>query len=118
MKKLFVTYEIAKRLKEKGFNKQCLGFYSSFDTSKEVFRCRGTEKWPVVSLSSLKGGSELTPAPTYSQVIDWFRDDFIYFIEEPHRESNPAYWLVRSFCEKEGPYLLDVAIEKALTSIK
>lgn len=61
MKHLFVPYEIALKLKEKGFDEPCFKVYDnqSFLQEEEV-------------MDELK--LEKILAPLYQQVIDWFRE--------------------------------------------
>ena len=62
MKEQFVTYVIAKKLKELGFDEECLGSYF---------------EWPIPDRGtfelSLRG---TVPAPLWQQVIDWFREEY------------------------------------------
>ena len=59
MNHLFLPYELALKLKEKGFNKECLGGYSD---TKELKITR------VICQSEING---FCLAPTYEQAIDW-----------------------------------------------
>jgi len=63
MKSEFVTYEIALKLKELGFNEECLGIY----LNKE-FRFAHFSR----QVSAEIGQS----APLWQQVIDWFREKY------------------------------------------
>lgn len=65
MQRLFVKYELAKLLKEKGFNDNCLGF---FNQSKKLI------------ISDNYNDYHLT-APTFEQVIDWLEEKHQIFIE-------------------------------------
>ena len=60
MKHLFVPYELALKLKEKGFDEQCLMVYESKDSL----------------IPESEAGSNYTnvDAPLYQQVQDWFRE--------------------------------------------
>lgn len=82
MKKLFVTYELALRLKEKGYNEKRIGVYLAEDNFKlEV----GLINYP----------KELYPdaitAPLYQQIIDWFDDIHKIRIDLTHADSNGSY---------------------------
>lgn len=64
MKHLFVPYELAVKLKEKGFNEECLGSWNPVHgliIDDEVFTSN-------------------ISAPLYQQVIDWFREKHKIFI--------------------------------------
>ena len=63
MKEQFVTYEIALKLKELGFDEECFGLYKN----KILFRYYETFTWNDFS-NSIK-------APLWQQVIDWLREE-------------------------------------------
>ena len=67
MKHLFVPYELAVKLKEKGFDIDCIGFYG--DDGKLYFDS------PV---SNFEDGINplYCSAPLYQQVTDWLRKNF------------------------------------------
>ena len=87
MKKLFVNYEIAILLKEKGFNENCLGTYLTNKSVKEgkfypaepncditdEFDSDGYLNFVVIKNSDLEDVPQYAAAPLYQQVIDWFR---------------------------------------------
>lgn len=63
MKHLFVSYEIAKALRELGFDEPCFGWFTD-----NYLRISG-----VVEKKHVQGEDE-TLAPIHQQVIDWFRE--------------------------------------------
>ncbi len=65
MKKLFVSFEIAKHLKEKGFDEECLAHWNG------GFKLSGQQ---------LKLSETIMKAPLYQQVIDWFREKHKIFL--------------------------------------
>lgn len=71
MKHLFVPYELAKRLKEQGFDEPCLETNSNGLNGTNLFR-------PWIRNSALK--KEYNPheswitIPSYQQVVDWIRE--------------------------------------------
>lgn len=73
MKKLFATYEIAKKLKELGFDEPCLGRWNrhAVQDGKIVpdIICIITPKNSEIANSSL------IAAPTWQQTIDWLREE-------------------------------------------
>lgn len=71
MKDLFVPYELALSLKEKGFNEECLGGYVSNGLTYEVVTGNKYE-----SLTN-----DDFDAPLYCQVIDWLRENYNIHIE-------------------------------------
>ena len=67
----FVTYEIALKLKELGFDEQCICRYNAYEVLKHTIS--GTNPDMDDYVSSNKYDDRLL-APLYQQVIDWFRD--------------------------------------------
>ena len=61
MKHLFVSYQIALKLKELGFNESCFGHFIGRDLN-------------FLRINGYKENIELL-APLYQQVQDWFRDN-------------------------------------------
>ena len=80
MKEEFVSYEIAKKLREKGFKEQCVAHY--YPSCSELFFNQTTFRGAIVedclySYNSLPVeciGSELIDAPTIAQVLKWLRE--------------------------------------------
>ncbi len=115
IKDIFVSYDIANKLKEKRFDEECLGWYDG----------QKTLRYP--SLIFLKGIKQdnldygHSVAPTHQQVFNWLRKKSVYLLEEPQREENPAYYVWKpgyhNRKNEDGPYLLDKAIETALKLI-
>ena len=83
----FVSFEIAKKLKEKGFREPCLGWYYPFEV------CGFDYKTSIVFNNSAYRGSNYKDmlvshkdekhidAPTISQVLKWLREEKKYHIE-------------------------------------
>ena len=82
----FVTYEIAKKLREKGFKGKCVAHYyhsrSKLVFNQTVFRGAIVEDC-LYSYNSLPIeciGSNLIDAPTISQVLNWLRKEKSIFV--------------------------------------
>lgn len=70
MKHLFVPYELALKLKEKGFDERCFGHYVEPCLIHLI-----NEEALFVETSTLKDKDfVIINAPLYQQVIDWFRE--------------------------------------------
>lgn len=81
MNEVFVTYELAKKLKEKGFDEECFGWYYPSEV------CGFDYKTTIVFNSSEYRGSNYKDmlvlhkdekhidAPTISQVLKWLREE-------------------------------------------
>lgn len=79
----FVTYELAIKLKEKGFNLHCVSFYALENFTAEYVDSCGDcyevdfEKGILYlnyPLRYKKFEEKMLPAPTISQVLKWLRD--------------------------------------------
>ena len=109
--KQFVTYEIALKLKELGFDEECLAYYSK----ETIYEDKDGNKTNFVLLSAKKRGelvghgsvrnylfqwlldndrtngelhtlSESITVPLWEQVIDWFREEY-----DLHISFEPVY---------------------------
>lgn len=96
MKEQFVTYEIAQKLKDLGFNKECLAHYKTtlgFD-NVEFNICKSNyNSGKYVSIPE----DFHVDAPLWQQVIDWFREKFKYHIEiqsPDYQNENDFYWTI------------------------
>lgn len=76
-----VSFEISKKLKEKGFREKCFAYYAPYDATlfynKSNFR-GGIVDDCLYSYNSLRESvstSELIDAPTISQVLKWLREE-------------------------------------------
>ncbi len=120
MEKQFVTYPIAKLLKELGFNEKCFGYYSNWGTQEPfLLSCEyGNEK----ESCQIRRKNFLCSAPLWQQVIDWLRQEryLIQIIEEPmkFRESEPLYTVKQMGSNGIGGLNKEQAIVKALEIIK
>jgi hypothetical protein len=95
MKEQFVTYDIALKLKELGFNEKCFAEYNESKVllylyPHECFHgyCNIDDFEPFADILSIK-------APLYQQVIDWLRekhDLHINVITRYHELYNKRYW--------------------------
>ena len=80
MKEQFVTYEIALKLKELGFDEKCVASYYTYDIknfSKGKYDYRGKFEFDYSTEDQYIVNSNETyyvSAPLWQQVIDWFRE--------------------------------------------
>ena len=125
MKHLFMPYELALQLKEKGFDEPCLAYWSTYNKSipELVINEQSKGNW------SLK--EDYCTAPLYQQVIDWFETKGIYISINTACYSVPIWsdWCVQRiepytevFSEQDESYenkyeALNKAIEEALKHI-
>lgn len=97
MNHLFVPYEIAKQLKDKGFNEVCL----SLITPNGSLETTDLEEW-----EKLKGTIDV---PLYQQVVDWFNKRGC--VIRPDEDANGYEIRLKSW--KYGEYNHHPTIEKA-----
>ena len=76
MKEQFVTYEIALKLKELGFDDPCLAYFSNDKYHDLHHSCENVMEGNFV----INNYNELK-TPLWQQVIDWFRDEKFINIE-------------------------------------
>lgn len=66
MKEQFVPYRLAVKMKELGFDEECLGSYMGYNTKDPNLVIRGVmvgQSWDVICT-----------APLWQQAFDWFRE--------------------------------------------
>lgn len=110
MKHLFVPYELALKLKEKGFNEKCLSFF--YKKKDGTFRLNEEymphtwwtnlwfteEVWAATQYEQKdKDFIKNVAAPLYQQVIDYFREKHnipigILYVTEEERNQNPILY--------------------------
>lgn len=115
MKNIFVTYEIAKKLKDLGFNEPCIGWFSEMGLLK-IYDYQ-------ISVSSY------TKAPLWQQAEEWLFKQYNIFIEIKRLKvmADPEDDLYVYYCEigdfssehyKMPKQALKKGIEEALKLIK
>jgi hypothetical protein len=88
----FVTFEIAKKLKEKGFKEECLAYYTTEYTlynnvitlTDDKYLCVSDIDYEefLVSHNSIKyTNGNYVDAPTISQALKWLREEKKMYIE-------------------------------------
>lgn len=77
----FVSFELAKKLKEKGFKKECLRYYDTKDVDKDYFHWSANESaianafYHSWNTDNEGFKHERIDAPTISQVLKWLREE-------------------------------------------
>ena len=83
----FVTFEIAKKLKDKGFKEKCLTYYDVYDNvgllyntqySDELLHCQYTDLLMSHNIGEGRqpdDSDNCVDAPTISQVLKWLRKE-------------------------------------------
>jgi len=110
MKKHFATYESSKKLKELGFDEECLGIF--LDPNQFVFEheyCGG--EYPIKSSSLPPENSHHIPAPLHSQAIKFVLN--LMVDKEGHPQGGYG---VRYFGFSEGGNIFELGCNKTLLS--
>lgn len=129
MKHLFVPYELAVKLKEKGFDEECLGYYHEKMSGNPLTFIWEDDMYPTSNSEMLRlsKNSNVVMAPMYQQAIDWLfkklREKESAFIYIEIHSDNSGEWVFSSQpeIEYEGKRIyfnnLEEAIEEALKLI-
>lgn len=109
MEKEFVSYDIALKLKELGFNEGCLAYYrfdNKFDNPKEPSLAFITiklkeEKNPELTSNNNFSGFENVAAPLWQQCLDWFRKNYYMHVEISRHENGwGSYISIETFKDR------------------
>ena len=84
MKHLFVPYETALKLKEKGFKEDCFKYYH-INFSQDGLR----------EYSDIREFENMLNAPTYQQVEDWLRENHNIEIQIDNYHNKTDNWCYR-----------------------
>ena len=80
MEKSFVSYELALKLREKGFNEQCFASLSNAIDGLYFLKNHNRNQYEGDVYIISGGGSgfpqKAVSAPTYQQVVDWFNSKY------------------------------------------
>lgn len=132
MKELFVPYEIALQLKQKGFNKPCLAVYRDNDLYfNKLLSGYASDKDELTTNSrcDLYTINKERPhywktAPLIQQVVDWLKEKHkIYIYEVPYPYEDRTEYHI-TFKDESGGWCdvdvrdIDEAIKQALSTIK
>ena len=87
MKDLFVSYEIAKQLKEKGFNEPCLAWYEFNYPQYLHYPYKSFQSHSVSYDKIYNEYTEKISASLYQQVVDWlFEKHKIAIMYSPQKD--------------------------------
>jgi hypothetical protein len=90
----FINKQLAIKLKEKGFDKPCFGFYNPIQDELQLYCANNKDVTYKNILTSVYKNKVLVDAPTIEQVLKWLREekDFMVF---PVYSKNTSRW----YCE-------------------
>lgn len=95
LKHLFVPYELAVKLKEKGFDELCFGGYSVTIKSDEFDMFALNSRLHTLQKNS-DFGKGVACAPLYQQVVDWFFNEHQILINPVKINSYQLFYEVES----------------------
>lgn len=102
----FVDKQLAIKLKEKGFDRPCLGFYNPIQDELQLYCANNKDVTYKNILTSVYKNKVLVDAPTIEQVLKWLREekDIDIVIEPIDRNTiymgGEKYILAIYFCGK------------------
>ena len=99
----FVTFDIAKKLKEKGFKEKCYAYY--FPKGSELIFNHTPFRGSIIkdclysnnSLSAECIARDFIDAPTISQVLKWLREDKVISVEPYASASGWRVTICRAY---------------------
>ena len=94
MKKEFVNYNQALKLKELGFDEPCFGFYQLEYGEIRPIMVDDDEQYRLTGYRTCKNSEipkHYTSAPTFSQTFRWFRETY-------RLDGKPEYFLNNFYC--------------------
>ena len=71
----FVSKDLAIKLKEKGFDKPCFGFYNPIQDELQLYCVNNKDVTYKNILTSVYKNKVLVDAPTIEQILKWLRED-------------------------------------------
>lgn len=89
MEKLFINFEDSKKLKELGFNEDCLFCYrgGSLYSSGGISRYYDDGNWLFENNTGLEGDDWIA-APIYTQAVEWLENKYGIFITVKKSRKN------------------------------
>ena len=120
MKEQFVTYEIALKLKELGFNEECFAIYINLVLKPVIQKpISGEFNYKFKSVrNSVIVNSENCSAPLWQQTIDWLRKEHCICVSQTPSYVVSSWFVVNEHSETKGSYPIEQAILKAIELIK
>lgn len=84
----FISKGLAIKLKEKGFDKPCFGFYNFIQNELQLYCANNKDVTYKNLLTSTKNNKVIIDAPTIDQVLEWLREKDIYITVIPQKEFD------------------------------
>ena len=101
----FVTYEIALKLKELGFNEKCFGFYRNSEICGVNIWDRDHDQFHVISQENISSATyEFILAPLWQQAFEFFRKEcgfYVYNSPEFYKNGINFNWQILWYLPEE-----------------
>jgi len=112
MKHLFVPEDIAKQLRDLGFNEPCFAIYYKNNLEKNLQPAYKIYNIPDVKNTSFEvtmlRSADAVTAPLYQQVVDWFRLNHNLYLNIDHvNNPEPEMWGY-DVCRMRGGGIIDM----------
>ena len=101
MKNIFVSYEIAKQLKEKGFNEVC---FSLVDEKNRIhlLNISDSETLEFDQIIAKYNGEKCVPSPLYQKALDFLRKRNIVITPDVRIYDNMTFCHIKTLDNKIG----------------
>ena len=101
----FVTYDIAVKLKEKGFDWTCMAHFNNIIYNEPTLNYNVTvDDIRGSNFKSLNKPDSFIDAPTISQVLKWLREEKDLHIVIPACFNKNYWWEIRDFNRNLSEY--------------
>lgn len=104
MESSFIPYELAVKLKELGFNENCLGYYGCWGEPTKKYKKEYDVRLEFKSGNYSFFYEEFCLAPLWQQAFDWFRNEYnlyadIYRTDKVFSANIEDMLMCNSLCE-------------------
>ena len=94
MEKEFVTYDLALRMNQLGFDEECLAIYSNANPKTGLYTLK---KYRLKLIKQASQKDKGVKAPLFQQAFRWFREKYFYisYVCAPYKEYDEFYFRIR-----------------------
>ena len=94
MEKEFVTYDLALRMNQLGFDEECLAIYSNANPKTGLYTLK---KYRLKLIKQASQKDKGVKAPLFQQAFRWFREKYFYisYVCAPYKEHDEFYFRIR-----------------------
>lgn len=92
MEKLFVTFDLASKLKDKGFDEFCFAFFEKFNRNDEAYYefklCQKPSRNSIKDWYYMNDKTQAVTTPLYQQCVDWLREKHGIELSSPCKKDK------------------------------